>query len=129
MTSTIAQHLSVYASTSWADAVLQKCAMVLCYVQVDTTVRSSLRPWRLFDRLAIGNFRGETRMLLDTARAHLDLQGNRSASDQPRLHARRLLGVYAALIMVCALDFKAESSGTAALFQGSVYLVSLFPLA
>jgi hypothetical protein len=67
-------------------------------------------------------------MLLDTVRAPLDLPGNKSASAQPAALARRLLGVFAALIIVCAFDFKAESSGAAALFQGSVYAVYLILL-
>jgi hypothetical protein len=68
-------------------------------------------------------------MLLDTVRTPLDVPGNGRTNDRRTLHARRLLGVYAALIMICALDFKAESSGTAALFQGSVYVVYIISLA
>jgi hypothetical protein len=69
------------------------------------------------------------RTLLDTVHTPLEFPGNRSASDRPTLLARRLLGFFAALIMVCALDFKAESSGAAALMQGLVYLVYLISLA
>jgi len=68
-------------------------------------------------------------MLLTTASTPLDLPGIRRTSDKPTLLARRLLGFFATLIMICALDFKSESSGAAALFQGLIYLVYLISLA
>jgi hypothetical protein len=68
-------------------------------------------------------------MLPDTVRTPLNFPTIRSTSDQPTLSARRLLAVFATLIMICALDFKAESSAAGALLQGSIYFVYLILVA
>ena len=67
-------------------------------------------------------------MQLDTDRATSDIRARRNPSYEARERPRRLLRVFAGLILICAFDFKAESSGSAALLQGSVYLMYLFLL-